>query len=305
MSDDLDHRTRRTGRAAAAERACMVLRLTGIPFAIRRLLQRNRVTILFYHRPGPATFAAHVAALRKAYNLISLDSWRRSRTGRSDSSRRGRSCLPSTTGTTATTTCSPRSARGAPDGVPVQRPRGQRPAVLVRRRRGSEPLKRMPDEERLARLDAEARKDGAPGRASLSGREIERMRPFVDFQSHTVSHPILPRCGDEKAFRGSRSRARSSSAATACASTPSPIPTATTPSARSGSRSGRLPLRGHRGPRLQRPGVGSVSPAQDRDQRRRGRAERGAAQGLWCVGRCAGAQAGCFRGRAAPRPVPG
>ena len=29
-----------------------------------------------------------------------------------------------------------------------------------------EPLKRMPDEERLARLDAEARKDGAPGRAT-------------------------------------------------------------------------------------------------------------------------------------------
>jgi len=34
---------------------------------------------------------------------------------------------------------------------------------------------------------------------ALTSDQIEKMRPWVDFQSHTCFHPILPRCDDETA----------------------------------------------------------------------------------------------------------
>jgi peptidoglycan/xylan/chitin deacetylase (PgdA/CDA1 family) len=43
---------------------------------------------------------------------------------------------------------------------------------------------------------------GATGaRAALDGDQITELKPYVDFQSHTVTHPILPRCDDDKALR--------------------------------------------------------------------------------------------------------
>jgi peptidoglycan/xylan/chitin deacetylase (PgdA/CDA1 family) len=36
-------------------------------------------------------------------------------------------------------------------------------------------------------------------RQALSDNEIEQLKSFVDFQAHTVTHPILPSCADEEA----------------------------------------------------------------------------------------------------------
>ena len=64
-----------------------------------------------------------------------------------------------------------------------------------------EPYKKLPDAERIARLrdsgfdgDAEL-----PERDALSAEEVEALKPVVDFQLHTVSHPILTLCPPEKA----------------------------------------------------------------------------------------------------------
>jgi peptidoglycan/xylan/chitin deacetylase (PgdA/CDA1 family) len=35
---------------------------------------------------------------------------------------------------------------------------------------------------------------------ALSAREIEEMKPIVDFQSHTIYHPLLPQCTDQRAL---------------------------------------------------------------------------------------------------------
>src|SRR5262249_41878727 len=59
-----------------------------------------------------------------------------------------------------------------------------------------ERLKRLPDEERLSALAGVARPEE---RQALSRYEVELMRPEIDFQSHTATHPVLPRCSDGKA----------------------------------------------------------------------------------------------------------
>src|SRR5205085_5110337 len=62
-------------------------------------------------------------------------------------------------------------------------------------------LKGLPDEERLERQRAEGfDEERELGESEgLTRAEIEQLKRLVDFQSHTVSHPILPRCDDAKA----------------------------------------------------------------------------------------------------------
>jgi peptidoglycan/xylan/chitin deacetylase (PgdA/CDA1 family) len=192
------------GRRSRLERACRLLRLIGIPLAVRHVLQRNRVTILFYHRPAPETFAAHVEALRTAYNLISLDAFvtalqdstvkrlpPRSLVLTFDDGHRANAALLETfralPARPTVFLCSGLLDSGEPFWFDVVA--------------DPERLKRMPDDERMASVATEARPDPAAAGGSLAVPEIERLKPYVDFQSHTVSHPILPRCSDEKAAR--------------------------------------------------------------------------------------------------------
>jgi peptidoglycan/xylan/chitin deacetylase (PgdA/CDA1 family) len=62
-------------------------------------------------------------------------------------------------------------------------------------------LKTVPDEERLAVLreaDFEETKE-FDERQALSVSELKELKTKADFQSHTVFHPILPRCSSERA----------------------------------------------------------------------------------------------------------
>jgi len=61
--------------------------------------------------------------------------------------------------------------------------------------------KQMTDAERLELLlsrDYHPEQE-YPDRQALSKSEIEELKSLVDFQAHSVSHPILPACADEKA----------------------------------------------------------------------------------------------------------
>lgn len=187
-----------------ADRVCLVLRLSGLPFLIREVLQRRRVTILFYHRPAADVFAEHANALRSAYNLISLEAF----LAALESGRLGE--LP------------PKSLiitfddghRSNYDLIETLRALPAPPTVFVCSGlvgteqpfwfdvvADPEALKLIPDEERLLRVQADLRSSEPTGRAALAGTEIDQLKRFVDFQSHTVSHPILPRCPPLKALR--------------------------------------------------------------------------------------------------------
>src|SRR5439155_1401717 len=62
-------------------------------------------------------------------------------------------------------------------------------------------LKALPDEQRTRELLHEGHTDTREynTRHALSRGEIEEMKGMVDFQSHTMFHPILPACSDERA----------------------------------------------------------------------------------------------------------
>jgi peptidoglycan/xylan/chitin deacetylase (PgdA/CDA1 family) len=180
------------------------VRLTLLPRAIRFLLQRNQVTILLYHRPAPTTLARHVRTLRKIYNLVSLESF-------VDAVEHGSvNKLP------------PRSLvltfddghRSNYELIDVIRELPARPTIFLCSGivgtespywfdvvTDPEPLKRVSDDERLVRLEEEMDGAGSRRRSALTVDEVNELRPYVDFQSHTVSHPILPRCSPEKALR--------------------------------------------------------------------------------------------------------
>ena len=64
-----------------------------------------------------------------------------------------------------------------------------------------EPLKRVPDNERLAALGTHEHGHSLEVEPqALSREQIAELKPFVDFQSHTVPHPILPYCDRAKAW---------------------------------------------------------------------------------------------------------
>lgn len=74
-----------------------------------------------------------------------------------------------------------------------------------------ESFKRMPNEQRLEELKAYGFEQGMEysDRQALTKEQIEEMKPWVNFQSHTCFHPILPQCDDSTAHEeiaGSRHR---------------------------------------------------------------------------------------------------
>ena len=66
----------------------------------------------------------------------------------------------------------------------------------------TENLKKISDKERLIKLEESGflETKELDSRESLSFNEIEKMSFIVDFQSHSVTHPILPLCDDKKAY---------------------------------------------------------------------------------------------------------
>jgi peptidoglycan/xylan/chitin deacetylase (PgdA/CDA1 family) len=178
-----------------------LLRMLGVPYFIRELVQRHRVTILCYHKLRAETADRHFAALRRKYNIISLADYMNSRTD-------------------AHKTLPPKSLIVTLDDghsgnyalKPILEKHGIPATVLLCSgvvdtnrhfwfetemneglRQG---LKRVADEERLEELANLGFSETAEQatRQALSAIEIEEMKSVVDFQSHTVLHPLLPQC---------------------------------------------------------------------------------------------------------------
>src|SRR3989442_527991 len=66
---------KRFGRSAVFA----LLRFSGLPFLIREIWQRNKVTIVVYHALQAARADVHFAALRSRYNVISLSDFQAAR----------------------------------------------------------------------------------------------------------------------------------------------------------------------------------------------------------------------------------
>ena len=178
-----------------------LVRWTGLATLIRHTVARNRVSILVYHDPAPEVLERHLRFLVKRYNLISLgdlvdrlgsETWRD---------------LPPH----ALVLTFDDGHRGNAELLDLFRRYDVRPTIYVcsqlvgtkrhywfREARDAEPLKGLPNEERLASL-------GTAGfsltreyadRQALSIEEMDRLGGVVDFASHTRFHPVLTTCSD-------------------------------------------------------------------------------------------------------------
>jgi peptidoglycan/xylan/chitin deacetylase (PgdA/CDA1 family) len=186
-----------------------LLRASLLPVVIRETLQKRGVTVLLYHQVRPEVLDRHLAVLGRRYRFISLREYL-------DARRRG--TLGSLPPKSLVITLDDGHASNR-DLLPVFRRHGIRPTVFVctglvgtRRHfwfedsvRGPETqhLKTLPDAERLARLAEHGFEEDREyeTRQALSWEEMEEMRASVDFQSHTMYHPILVRCDRDRARR--------------------------------------------------------------------------------------------------------
>jgi len=187
----------------------ILLRYSGIPFLLRELIQRRKITILVYHSVPAMRARKHFQALQARYRIIALSDYLRARA--EGEMRR----LPSKS-LIITFDDGYRSNFELRQLLEELR----LPITIficsgivgthrhywwfhTRETGESAACKRMADAERLAFLSSRGYQEERdyPDRQALSRREIDALRPWVDFQPHTITHPILPACSDEKAER--------------------------------------------------------------------------------------------------------
>ncbi|MCD4807512.1 MAG: polysaccharide deacetylase family protein [Methanococcoides sp.] len=188
----------------------ILLRLTGIPFFIREVIQRKKVTIVNFHDISPDRADRHLRVLSSKYKIIPLQDYVRAKeAGTVDE-------LP------------PKSLIITMDDGHKRnyelKPLLERydiPATIFlcsgivgtnrhfwwSHKTGNdysrEYLKKIPNKERLEILRGfgfEQTKE-FDDRQALSKNDIEDMKAMVDFQSHTVFHPVLPNCTTSEAYK--------------------------------------------------------------------------------------------------------
>jgi peptidoglycan/xylan/chitin deacetylase (PgdA/CDA1 family) len=184
-----------------------LLRITFVPFFIREVIQRRKVTIILYHNPDPLTVDRHFTLLKRRYNIISLKNF-------IDAKRYGR-----------TDQLPPKSLIITFDDgyktnykiLPIFKKHKIMPTIFIcssivgtnrhywfidsKGKLDNKKLKILPDVERvrlLRKIGFEEEKE-YDSRQALSVGEINEMKDSVDFQSHTMFHPCLARCTIERA----------------------------------------------------------------------------------------------------------
>jgi len=178
-----------------------ILRFSGLPLLVRELIQRHRVTILLFHDISRETAARTFECLGARYNLLDLRTFIRN--------------------------CKANDRRLAPKSLIVTFDDGHirnydllplfkekkipvtiflcAGIVATKRhfwfrhaapRYRSSQLCRVSDAQRRHLLQdvgfTQETEHEQP--QALTRRQIEEMKPWVDFQSHTLFHPCLPRC---------------------------------------------------------------------------------------------------------------
>lgn len=195
-------------KQVARRLVCFAIRSTLIPYAVRETMQRSKVTILMFHEVTPGAFIRHIRTLKTRYNLVSLENYVAAIEGR------GAGSLPRK----ALIITIDDGARSSYRLLPVIKEHAVPVTIFIcsgiagTRRHfwfmcglGSkeiERLKRLDNRDRLRALEGygfeETREHS--DRQALSGDELHEMKGFVDFQAHTVFHPVLPMCDDERAL---------------------------------------------------------------------------------------------------------
>lgn len=183
-----------------------VLRWSRAAWLWREMVQRRKVTFLLFHDMKAADAERNFAYLKRHYNIISLNDYL-------DAVHHGKR-LPNKAvvitfddGHASNYTLLPIIKRMQ---IPVtiflcssivgtHRHFWFRHSTEIKPQ--VEALKKIPNEQRLERLRQYgfAQEQEYDEIQALSKEQIEEMSPWVNFQSHTCFHPILPQCDDDTA----------------------------------------------------------------------------------------------------------
>ncbi|OQX21343.1 MAG: hypothetical protein BWK75_03300 [Candidatus Altiarchaeales archaeon A3] len=186
----------------------LVLRFTLIPFFIREIIQRKKVTIILYHNIKPNTLDMHFKVLNSKYNIITLKNFLEARISGKVNDLPPKSLIIT-----------------LDDGYKenyklktILKKYNMRPTIflcggIVGTKRhfwdgedcvsnNRDYLKTISNKKRLEFLREfgfEEEKEFGD-RVALSNNEIEELKDIVDFQSHSMFHPVLPNCSCERAY---------------------------------------------------------------------------------------------------------
>jgi peptidoglycan/xylan/chitin deacetylase (PgdA/CDA1 family) len=183
-----------------------LIRYSGLPFCFREIFQREKVTIVLFHDISPKNAEIMFGYLKKNYSVISLQDFLDNYYANTwnfpkkpliitfDDGHKGNyALLPLIKKLNIPITmflCAGIVATKRHFWFTVRHPDYSFRA-----------LKEMPNRTRLAALQKagftpETEYDDVQ---ALNRQEIEEMTPFVNFQSHTLFHPFLPKCTAEEA----------------------------------------------------------------------------------------------------------
>ena len=197
-----------------------ILRYSGVTWLTREVVQRHKVTFLLFHDMSAADTERNFNYLKRHYNIIGLNDYLEAV--------QKRQMLPKK----AVVITFDDGHISNYDMLPILQ-KLQIPVTIFlcsgivgthrhfwfrhnqEVKEKVESFKQMPNRQRLEELKAYGFEQQIeyPDIQALTTKQIEEMKPWVDFQSHTCFHPILPQCDDATAeleIRNSRQQLKDS-----------------------------------------------------------------------------------------------
>ncbi len=182
----------------------LLINYSSLPWIIRLLIQKNKVTIIYYHNISPKVFDNHLIHIKKRYNIISLQSYLQDSP---ENSKKFRLIITFDDGLIENYTLLPIlikhniSATIFLTSGLINTNRHFWFLLDGLDRKEKNMLKKISDSERLNYLAENYgyfdEKEYSYKQA-LTYLQIKEMQPYFDFQSHSISHPCLNLCSDEK-----------------------------------------------------------------------------------------------------------
>lgn len=186
------------------------IRFSGLSAVSRNILQKRKVTILMFHKPEPDYFNTALSELKKRYSIISFEDFLRFQNGETDALPPKPVIINLDDGWKSNT-----------DLMPVIN-KHQIPVTIflmggiidtmfhpwfsfIENQQEKESLKKASDSVRMAELKHKGFEETHefPESVILNKEEIQTMEEngLVTFGSHSLFHPILPKCNDAKAAK--------------------------------------------------------------------------------------------------------
>lgn len=181
--------------------------MSGLPYLFRTLVQKNKVTILVYHEMTPEVAEKNFLYLIKNYNIISLQDFFKAHQSKNEQ------LLPKN----ALVITFDDGRKSNYQLLPLIKKHNLPVTIFLnsgiigtnrhywfrfkQEKYTNEELKKLPNKDRLKKLEELGFKHDKEFDApwAMSKEEILEMSKWVDMQSHTVFHPILPKCDDHEA----------------------------------------------------------------------------------------------------------